>query len=95
MLAQPEVDDSIKDDAGKTPLERAGPETARLIGVSRSQFNANYIELLAAYISTGNSEPLLAHLTKKRARCTDFSARVPTGSRGTTILHEAARLALL
>jgi ankyrin repeat protein len=94
LLAQAEIDDMIKNDAGQTPLDVAGSaECARLIQVSRATFNATYIDLLSAYLGGGSDEQLLAWISKNRARCIDFSVKVPSGSRGTTILHEAARFA--
>lgn len=92
LLAQPDIDDMIRDENGKTCLDCAATaEPARLVQVSRATFNEKYLELLGQYISDGSTDELTAWLSKPRARCVDFSAKVPSGSRGTTILHEAAR----
>ena len=89
LLSQLEVDDSIKDDEGKTCLEKAkNGEVARLIQTSRNQFNQTYLELLSTYVTSGESGPLLAWIKRNRSRCIQYSAKVPSGSRGTTIMHE-------
>jgi len=100
LLAQPEIDDMIKDEEGKTCLERAkSGDVARLIQTSRNQFNQTYLEHLSEYINNGSAEGLMGWLQRRRSRCIDYSAKMPTGSsKGTTVLHEAARrrdLALL
>lgn len=93
LLAQPNIDDGIADNASRTCFELAAtPEVSRLIQTSRSQLNANYVDLLTTYVAHGQAEPLVACLQKPRARCIDFSARtVSAPTAGTTVMHEAAR----
>jgi hypothetical protein len=62
-----------------------------MIQISRAQFNSTFIDLLTGYLNGDSCEQLLAWVNRRRARCIDFSVKVPSGSHGTTVLHEAAR----
>ena len=89
LLAQPSIDDMIRDLDGKTCLEACkGPDTAQLIQVSRAQFNASFAQKLQEYIGAAPSiedpavkswagrDAVIGWLSKSRARCLDLSARV-------------------
>ncbi|EGF99292.1 uncharacterized protein MELLADRAFT_45770 [Melampsora larici-populina 98AG31] len=53
LLAQPQVDDSIRDLDSKTCLEVCKhPEVAKLVQVSRAQLSGSFLALLSAYIAS-------------------------------------------
>lgn len=53
LLAQPGIDDSLKDAEGRTCLECCkSPEVGRMVQVSRAQINDNFLRLLHAYLSS-------------------------------------------
>lgn len=53
LLAQPQVDDSIRDHDSKTCLELCKhPEVAKLVQVSRAQLSGSFLALLSAYIAS-------------------------------------------
>lgn len=96
FLAAPEVDDMVHDSQGRTALQVAkSVEIANILQTSRTQQSANFAELLTAYLSTPTEGPLetpqraalVQSITRPRARCLDFAVR----SKGTTVMHEAAR----
>lgn len=108
LLAQADIDDMVRDVDGRTCLECCkSPETARLIQVSRAQFNATYASKLLDYMASPPSpedpatassparEALVGWIGKNRSRCLDYSAKVgapgTAKSNATTVMHEAAR----
>lgn len=93
LLAHPGIDDSIRDDQGRTCFDLAAtPEVSRLIQASHSHLNATFLDHLAAYVSSGQTDGLVPMLRQPRAKCIDFSNRTHTSPHaGTTIMHEAAR----
>lgn len=53
LLAQPQVDDSIKDVDGRTCLEVCkGPEVAKMMQVSRAQLSETFLKVLTAYVQS-------------------------------------------
>lgn len=58
LLSDPRIDDTIKDDRGRTPLECAAtPEVASVIEESRAQLQSKYMALLSQYVSSPLNSP--------------------------------------
>lgn len=95
LLSDPRIDDTIKDDRGRTPLEcAASPEVASVIEESRAQLQSKYMALLSQYVSSplnspGESASLAKFLDLPRMGVVNLNAL--DGRTGTSLLHEAAR----
>lgn len=58
LLSDPRIDDTMKDDRGRTPLECAAtPEIASVIEESRAQLQSKYMGLLSRYVSSSLNSP--------------------------------------
>lgn len=58
LLSDPRIDDTMKDDRGRTPLEcAASPEIASVIEESRAQLQSKYMGLLSRYVSSSLNSP--------------------------------------
>ncbi|KAI0808977.1 Oxysterol-binding protein-domain-containing protein [Irpex lacteus] len=94
LLEQEGIDDTIRDNQGRTCLEVAkGRDAVRAIKDSRSDLNSTYQSLLRTYINSPPNAPppeALVHLlSSPRIRLVDLSHLEET--HGTTLLHEAAK----
>ncbi|KAG1730935.1 Oxysterol-binding protein-domain-containing protein [Suillus paluster] len=94
LLDQPGIDDTLRDNNGKTCKDVAkGKEVVQTLQDSRSFLNASYRSLLRSYIlSPIDASPnvaLVALLESPRARGVDLSYL--DDASGTSLLHEAAR----
>ncbi|GAA97411.1 hypothetical protein E5Q_04089 [Mixia osmundae IAM 14324] len=93
LLAQPDIDDTIRDMTGKTCLEVAkGPDEANLIQMSRSQFNATYLDLFAKYLENSSSSGLASSASSIHAGHTGNSHfRMQSASKDTAEDRSPAR----
>ncbi|OXC70624.1 hypothetical protein AYX13_00601 [Cryptococcus neoformans] len=95
LLSDPRIDDTIKDDRARTPLEcAASPEVASVIEESRAQLQSKYVALLSRYVSSplnspGEGAALAEFLDLPRVGVVNLNAL--DGRTGTSLLHEAAR----
>ncbi|WVO21082.1 uncharacterized protein IAS62_002386 [Cryptococcus decagattii] len=95
LLSDPRIDDTMKDDRGRTPLEcAASPEIASVIEESRAQLQSKYMGLLSRYVSSSLNSPeesaaLAEFLDLPRVGAVNLNAL--DGRTGTSLLHEAAR----
>ncbi|CAK9786023.1 hypothetical protein CC85DRAFT_308156 [Cutaneotrichosporon oleaginosum] len=95
LLDDPRVDDTIRDDKGRSALEcSSNPEVAALIENSRAALQSRYLVLLASYVSSPLSSVeegtnMLNFLDKPRAEALNLNAL--DERTGTSLLHEAAR----
>ncbi|OAX31816.1 hypothetical protein K503DRAFT_870474 [Rhizopogon vinicolor AM-OR11-026] len=94
LLDQPGIDDTLRDNNGKTCKDVAkGKELVQIIEDSRSFLNASYRSLLRSYILSPIDPPqtagLMALLETPRARAVDLSYL--DDASGTSLLHEAAK----
>nr|ODN99988.1 oxysterol-binding protein [Cryptococcus depauperatus CBS 7855] len=95
LLSHPMIDDTIKDDRGRTPLECAATsEVASVIEGSRAQLQARYQNLLTQYVSSSlssaeESRAVVMFLEGPRASVANLSGL--DERTGTSLLHEAAR----
>ncbi|WVQ84916.1 hypothetical protein IAT38_007079 [Cryptococcus sp. DSM 104549] len=95
LLNDPRIDDTVRDDRGRTPLECASShEIASLIEESRAQTQAQFMALLAKYVSSQLSSPeessaVADFLESPRVGIVNLNALDERS--GTSLLHEAAR----
>ncbi|WWC91583.1 uncharacterized protein L201_006529 [Kwoniella dendrophila CBS 6074] len=95
LLNDPRINDTIRDEQGRTALECAGhSEIAHLIEDSRGQLQLKYLAKLAGYISSplssiDESLHIIDFLEGPRTGILNLSALDERS--GTSLLHEAAR----
>ncbi|BEI80271.1 hypothetical protein CcaverHIS002_0108000 [Cutaneotrichosporon cavernicola] len=95
LLNDPRVDDTIRDDKGRSALEcSSNPEVSALIEDSRATLQSRFLVLLSSYVSSPLSSVeegtnMLNFLDKPRAEGLNLNAL--DERTGTSLLHEAAR----